>query len=196
MKDSSTIQRAKEKGISLKQAIKEQAEENGYKLNKKGQFKKDNTMTTQKENNQLGITGTYKGESIGFVPITDDNRLGDAFYSLHSKLPHSKYNDFEDNVHSRLSSGETEGSIHDIEWEVVTESEYDNKQQEQLLEELEYLGYTGLVEDIQDPEIEMNKVDAIRHMKNNFYMLDDEDDESAYQEAHKLVTEYFNLINQ
>lgn len=40
MKDSNTIKRVKRKGISLKQAIKEQAEENGYKLNDKGNFEK------------------------------------------------------------------------------------------------------------------------------------------------------------
>ena len=38
MKESNTTKRAKEKGISLKQAIKEQAEENGYKLNDEGKF--------------------------------------------------------------------------------------------------------------------------------------------------------------
>lgn len=85
-------------------------------------------MTTQ-ETKQLGITGTYKGEQIGFTPIKD-NKLADANYTLWYELGRKQYNRFEDVISKSLAEGIKAGTINfnglHLEWSVMPESEYDN----------------------------------------------------------------------
>ncbi|GAA5521509.1 hypothetical protein LQ318_07140 [Aliifodinibius salicampi] len=59
-----------------------------------------------------------------------------------------------------------------------------------LLLELEELGFTILADWINDKEI-CTLNEALNHLKENEYMLDDEEDERAFRRAEEIVESIF-----
>lgn len=54
-----------------------------------------------------------------------------------------------------------------------------------LLSELEELGFPMLVDWIKEKEIDLN--DSLKHLKSNKCMMEDQEDEKAFQRAEEIV---------
>jgi len=63
---------------------------------------------------------------------------------------------------------------------------------DKLLLELESLGFQNLADWIHEGEINLKK--SLNHLEENKYMMDDEEDEKAFERAEHIVKEIFKHV--